>query len=109
MFFLSFFLLDTTCGSNEFQCIGGICKYEDNENCSGRCIRGDWAGDGEPDCTDASDEGKCLKLLNVCKKANLELDREYVQICQIFRFFKSHFANFILSKICQTMSKHIKM
>ena len=71
-------LLDTTCGTDQFRCVAGICKYADNENCAGPCIRGDWAEDGETDCTDGSDEGKCLKLLNVSKKITLLSSASFV-------------------------------
>jgi len=44
------------CGADQFRCKTGICKYTDNGNCDGPCIRGDWVNDGEPDCNDGSDE-----------------------------------------------------
>ena len=59
MYFLYFFIANT-CGSDQFQCTSGICKYTNNDNCDGQCIRGDWFQDGEEDCSDGSDEGKWL-------------------------------------------------
>ena len=59
--FISFFI--AKCGSNQFQCISGICKYRNNDNCDEQCIRGDWFQDGEEDCSDGSDEGKSLKSM----------------------------------------------
>ena len=64
VFFFSI-LKATSCGSDQFECTSGICKYTDNENCSGQCIRGDWFQDSEEDCTDGSDEGKWLHSLNI--------------------------------------------
>ena len=46
------------CDADQFQCRAGDCKYSDNHNCNGPCIRRDWVNDGEADCTDASDEGE---------------------------------------------------
>ena len=46
------------CDDDQFHCESGICKYTDNSNCSGPCIRKDWVGDGMADCTDGSDECK---------------------------------------------------
>ena len=63
----------TTCGSDQFECTSGICKYTDNENCSGKCVRGDWFQDGEEDCTDGSDEGEWLHSLNSLNKSNAQI------------------------------------
>ena len=49
---------DTTCNADQFQCKAGDCKYIDNDNCNGPCIRSSWVNDGEADCTDGSDEGE---------------------------------------------------
>ena len=45
-----------TCGTDQFKCQSGICKYTDNSNCEGPCIKQSWVNDGEADCTDGSDE-----------------------------------------------------
>ena len=58
--FFSFFKIATSCGPNQFECKTGICKYTDNDNCYGSCIKSDWVQDNESDCTDGSDEGKYL-------------------------------------------------
>ena len=55
---MNIFQFIATCGTDQFQCQSGICKYTDNGNCNGPCIRSDWVNDGEADCTDGSDEGK---------------------------------------------------
>ena len=44
------------CDADQFECIAGDCKYSDNNNCNGPCIKSSWVNDGEPDCTDGSDE-----------------------------------------------------
>ena len=49
-------ITDTACSDNQFQCKAGDCIYSDNANCNGPCIKSSWVNDGEPDCTDGSDE-----------------------------------------------------
>ena len=46
------------CDADQFQCKAGDCKYSDNDNCNGPCIRSSWVNDGEADCTDGSDESE---------------------------------------------------
>ena len=46
------------CGTNQFECQSGVCKYDENDNCDGPCIKKDWVNDGEKDCTDGSDESE---------------------------------------------------
>ena len=58
------FVFIATCDANQFRCNAGDCKYTDNNNCNGPCIRSTWVNDGEEDCTDGSDEGdySCILL-----------------------------------------------
>ncbi len=63
------------CGTDQFQCKSGICKYTDNDNCNGPCIQRDWVNDGEADCTDGSDEGEWL-----CSIQNLKLELNSMSI-----------------------------
>ena len=50
-------IISGECYRTQFQCRGGKCKYdgEDNE-CLGSCIPKGWVNDGIDDCTDGSDE-----------------------------------------------------
>ena len=54
------------CDADQFQCKAGDCKYSDNDNCNGPCIRSSWVNDGEADCTDGSDEGEYFNKKQLC-------------------------------------------
>lgn len=52
---------EITCSSAEYQCLDGYSVYAS----SSPCVPHSWVCDGEPDCTDSSDESVCKLLLNV--------------------------------------------
>ena len=52
----------TTCDEGQFKCKAGFCQWVDEEEaeCTGPCIPNRWVGDGQEDCSDGSDESKCI-------------------------------------------------
>ena len=48
----------TSCRSDQFRCLSGVCKHTSTSDCRGPCITKRWLNDGDEDCTDGSDESK---------------------------------------------------
>ena len=83
-------LISGECYETQFQCRGGKCKYDedDDDECTGSCIPKDWVNDGIDDCTDGSDEviGKSEpiaynSLLSILLM--LKIKSSHVKICKL--------------------------